>query len=159
MNKFVVGKFHKVSKEQFIKHAAESAYEYISKPKRATAGSAGYDLVTPIDIDLKPGEELVIPTGLRVEISDGWFLAIVPRSGLGFKFKFRLANTIGIIDSDYFYSDNEGHIMVKMRNEGSEPIKLNAGDRFAQSIFLPFGITSDDDADGVRNGGFSSTGL
>lgn len=161
MNK--VGKFHKVSRDIYAEayqgDNLEQAYANISLPKRATTGSAGYDLVTPIPVNLKPGEEIIIPTGIRVEIADGWFLAVVPRSGLGFKFKFRLANTIGIIDSDYFHSDNEGHIMVKMRNEGDKDISLDAGDRFAQSIFLPHGITIDDDAEGVRNGGFSSTGL
>ena len=86
-------------------------------------------------------------------------LKIYPRSGLGFKFRLQLNNTVGIIDSDYFGSDNEGHIFIKITNDSNEnkTLSLKAGEGFAQGIFLPFGITTDDDADGVRNGGFGST--
>ena len=100
-----------------------------------------------------------IPTGIRVEMLSDWVLKIYPRSGLGFNYRLGLDNTVGIIDSDYFYSDNEGHIMIKITNNSNEGkfLKLNAGDRFAQGIFLEYGVTVDDNADGVRNGGFGST--
>ena len=86
-------------------------------------------------------------------------LHLYPRSGLGFKFRLQLNNTVGIIDSDYFNSDNEGHIFAKITNDSNEGkvLKLQAGEGFMQGIFLEYGITEDDDADGVRNGGFGST--
>ena len=82
-----------------------------------------------------------------------------PRSGLGFKFRLQLNNTVGIIDSDYYYSDNEGHIFIKLTNDSNEgkTMQLAKGNGFAQGIFLPFGITEDDGVTEVRNGGFGST--
>lgn len=129
-------------------------------PTRATAGSAGYDFRIPCDLTLAPGETVKIPTGIRVRMADGWVLQIFPRSGLGFKYRLQLNNTVGIIDSDYYYSDNEGHILIKVTNTNTEgkTLSLKAGDGFAQGIFLPFGITEDDDVTAVRNGGFGSTG-
>ena len=127
---------------------------------RATSGSAGYDFCTPVGFSLAPGETIKIPTGIRVKIEEGWMLGLYPRSGLGFKYRMQLNNTVGIIDSDYYYSDNEGHIMVKFTNASNTglTINLNAGDAFSQGIFTEYGITFDDDATGVRNGGFGSTG-
>ncbi len=159
MNK--IAKFHKVSFEQFssaYSAATKDCYENIKMPKRATVGSAGYDFYAPFDFTLAPGEEITIPTGIRAEIENGYVLLIYPRSGLGFKFRLTLNNTVGVIDSDYFYSDNEGHIMVRMTNCHKEKtVSVEAGQGFAQGIFMPFGITLDDDADGIRNGGFGST--
>ena len=88
-----------------------------------------------------------------------WVLKLYPRSGLGFKYRLQLNNTVGIIDSDYYYSDNEGHIMAKITNDSNEGkvAHLKEGEGFIQGIFLEYGITVDDDADGVRNGGFGST--
>lgn len=100
-------------------------YECIKIPKRATAGSAGYDFKTPIDFTLAPGETIKIPTGIRVKIDDGWVLKIYPRSSLGFKYKMRTSNVIPIIDSDYCYSDNEGHIFLKISNEGERILCVN----------------------------------
>ena len=159
MNK--IAKFHKVSFEQFssaYSSATKDCYENIKMPKRATVGSAGYDFYAPFDFTLAPSEEITIPTGIRAEIENGYVLLIYPRSGLGFKFRLTLNNTVGVIDSDYFYSDNEGHIMVRMTNCHKEKtVSVEAGQGFAQGIFMPFGITLDDDADGIRNGGFGST--
>ena len=82
-----------------------------------------------------------------------------PRSGLGFKYRLQLNNTVGIIDSDYYDSDNEGHIFAKLTNDSREEqsISLQAGDGFMQGIFVEYGLTVDDEAAGVRNGGFGST--
>ena len=153
------------SKEQFVKDfeelspKASEIYENIIIPTRATSGSAGYDFKSPIDFTLAPGETIKIPTGIRARIDDGWVLMIYPRSGLGFKFRLQLNNTVGVIDSDYFGSDNEGHIMIKMTNCSNEGKTINvaAGEGFAQGIFMPYGITVDDNATDVRNGGFGST--
>lgn len=134
------------------------AYSAIRLPVRATSGSAGYDIRSPFSFLLHVGESIKIPTGLRVKIDDGWWLGCFPRSGLGFKYAARLANTVGVIDGDYYGSKNEGHIMLKLRNEGDANIVINAGDGVAQAIFIPFGITVDDNATGERDGGFGSTG-
>lgn len=131
----------------------------IKRPKRATIGSAGYDIYTPIDILLKPGESIKIPTGLKCRINDGWFMGIFPRSGHGFKYGLRIANTIGIIDSDYCFSDNQGHIFIKLINDSSigKIVKIPVGQAFAQAIFIPYGITVNDNVKNIRNGGFGST--
>ena len=158
-----IAKFEKVSLTQFkagcTREDAEKVYEGIKLPKRATAGSAGYDFYAPFDIELKPGETANIPTAIRVLIEDGWVLKIYPRSGLGFKYRLQLNNTVGIIDSDYSRSDNEGHIFIKVTNDSNEgkTLSIPAGTGFAQGIFVEYGITVDDDASGVRNGGFGST--
>ena len=129
-------------------------------PERATVGSAGYDFYSPLDFVLEPGQTIKIPTGIRAKIEDGWVLMIFPRSGLGFKFRIQLNNTVGIIDSDYYGSDNEGHIFIKITNDSNEgkTLSLKKGDGFAQGVFLPYGVTSDDETAAVRNGGFGSTG-
>lgn len=138
----------------------ETVYDRLCLPRRATAGSAGYDFFLPCDLTLAPGETAKIPTGMRARIADGWVLMLFPRSGLGFKYRLQLNNTVGIIDSDYYYSDNEGHIFIKITNDSNEgkTLTLREGDGFAQGIFVPFGLTEDDDATAVRNGGFGSTG-
>ena len=166
-----IAEFHKVTFKQFYKdyvdtfgsyteEEAKVIYDNITLPKRATVGSAGYDFVTPIDFILEPGETIKIPTGICVDMEPDWVLKLYPRSGLGFKYRLQLNNTVGIIDSDYFYSDNEGHIFAKITNDSNEDrtISLKAGDGFMQGIFVQYGITIDDDSDGVRNGGFGSTG-
>ena len=160
-----VAKFEKVSFGEFKKafdmdeNKIKEIYDSIKLPKRATKGSAGYDFYSPVDINLKSGETAKIPTGIRARINDGWVLNIYPRSGLGFKFRLQLDNTVGIIDADYYNSDNEGHIFIKITNCSYEEktVSIKSGNGFAQGIFLPFGITEDDDVTDERNGGFGST--
>lgn len=162
-----IARFEKVSKEQFLKDWLDTfgtdgsdIYETVTLPKRATKGSAGYDICTPCAVTLAPGETAKIPTGIRIFMEDGWVFKVYPRSGLGFKFRLQLNNTVGIIDSDYYNAANEGHLFVKITNDSNEgkTVSLSAGDGFAQGIFVEYGITFDDDADGVREGGFGSTG-
>ena len=133
--------------------------EEIRLPRRATAGSAGYDFFTPADVELHPGETLLLPTGIRAKMDEDWVLLMVPRSGLGFKYRLQLNNTVGVIDADYFGAKNEGHIMLKLTNDSNEnrTLCLKAGDAVAQGIFLPYGITLDDDVTASREGGFGST--
>lgn len=165
-----IAKFHKVSYEQFREGFEDSfgkrkeeeiqrIYDGILLPKRATAGSAGYDFFTPVEISLKPGDTVKLPTGICAEMESDWVLKCYPRSGLGFKYRLQLNNTVGIIDSDYFYSDNEGHIFAKITNDSREgkTVCLKAGSGFMQGIFVEYGITVDDCATAVRNGGFGST--
>lgn len=158
-----IAKFEKVSSEQFLagckQDNAKAIYENIRLPRRATLGSAGYDFFAPYDIDLAPGETAKVPTGVRVRIAEGWLLSLYPRSGLGFKYRLQLDNTVGIIDSDYYFSDNEGHIFAKITNDSKEnkTLHIAAGTGFMQGIFTQYGITEDDAASGIRNGGFGST--
>lgn len=131
----------------------------IKLPKRSTKNSAGYDFYAPYDIHLNPGEDIKIPTGIRAYMQEDEVLMIYPRSGLGFKYYTRLANSIGIIDSDYYYSDNEGHIWVKLRNEGDKELVINKGEAFCQGIFTKYLLVDGDDFENgkERNGGFGST--
>ena len=152
----IAGKFEKVSQEQFKKDWVDTFKDQawldstireiqdgIELPKRSTTGSCGYDFMIPYSIKLPVNASAKIPTGIRCKMNDGWLLMAAPRSGLGFKYFTRFANTVGIIDSDYYNSENEGN--------------LSAKSNFMQGIFLEYGITLDDDTDGVRNGGFGST--
>ncbi len=165
-----IAKFHKVSRSRFTEdwqdtfgqkseEQINNIYDAIRLPRRATAGSAGYDFFAPIDVTLKPGETIKIPTGIRVEMEQEWVLKCYPRSGLGFKYRLQMNNTVGIIDSDYFYSDNEGHIFAKITNDTNEgkTLVIPVGTGFMQGIFVEYGITVDDDATEIRNGGFGST--
>lgn len=157
-----IAKFEKVSFDEFKKAFdidATSIYQNLKLPTRATKGSAGYDFFLPFDIELKPNETIKIPTGIRVRIDENYVLKLYPRSGLGFKYRLQLNNTVGIIDSDYFYSDNEGHIFAKITNDSNENLTLNltSGTGFMQGIFIEYGITEDDDVTDIRNGGFGST--
>ncbi len=157
-----IAEFSLVSYKQFAaaceRDDAEKIYSAIKVPERATSGSAGYDFYAPYSVSVAPGESVKIATGIRARIGEGWVLQIFPRSGLGFKYRLMLNNTVGIIDSDYYYSDNEGHIMIKIYNGGDKALDIAAGSAFAQGIFLQYGITFDDDVTAVRNGGFGSTG-
>lgn len=165
-----IARFEKVSAEQFaadmkknfpalIDNEIAEIYNKIKLPARATSGSAGYDFYIPLTVSLKPNETVIIPTGIKSFIEEGWFLMCCPRSGLGFKYRLRLNNTVGIIDSDYYYADNDGHIQIKLTNESNEDktVLMEQGSAFAQGIFIPFGITTDDCAENVRTGGFGST--
>ena len=165
-----VAQFMKVSLENFMQAMQadfpeytetdiKDIYESLELPKRATKGSAGYDFFAPFAFSLPPSATIKIPTGIRVKMDEDWVLQLYPRSGLGFKYRLQLNNTVGIIDSDYFYSDNEGHIFAKITNDSNEGKVLDvvAGSGFMQGIFLQYGITVDDETDGIRNGGFGST--
>ena len=171
-----IAKFEKVSLEEFLKdwcetfgldeldadtrREIEGIYGGIELPKRATSGSAGYDFFSPLTLNMKPGETVKVPTGIRCKIDEGWVLKCYPRSGLGFKYRLQLDNTVGIIDSDYYNSDNEGHIFIKVTNDSHRSwntLNVLRGEGFAQGIFVEYGITVDDEAAGVRNGGFGST--
>lgn len=161
--------FDFVSQNQFVTDYCDSfkvsekealeAYEGLKKPKRATKASAGYDFYSPLDFTLTPGQTIKIPTGIRSKMPDDYVLMIYPRSGLGFKYRLQLNNTVGVIDSDYFNAKNEGHIMIKITNDSNEnkTVEVKKGEGFAQGIFMMYGITCDDDSDAERIGGFGST--
>jgi len=144
---------------QYDEGEIQDFYERLMLPARATKGSAGYDFYAPFSFVLQPGETVKIPTGIRVKMDENWVLTLYPRSGLGFKYRLQMNNTVGIIDSDYFDSDNEGHIFIKLTNDTNEgkTVEIGQGMGFAQGIFLEYGITVDDEAEDMRNGGLGST--
>ena len=160
-------KFHKVSAEcykevfrednQFLQEEVEKIYNDIKLPRRATKGSAGYDFYAPYDFTLNSKETIKIPTGIRVSMEEDLVLLVFPRSSLGFKYRLMLENTVGVIDSDYFYSDNEGHIFVKITNHSDKTLSVKKGEAFVQGIFMKYYKTVDDDTDTDRNGGIGST--
>ena len=163
-NKISLEKFYKSYKEFFQEKKIEyddltikNIYYDLKLPKRATTGSAGYDFFTPIDLIINPKETITIPTGINVQMSNDLVLLIFPRSSLGFKYNFILDNTVGVIDSDYFFSDNEGHIQIKLTNHSNKVLTLLRGQAFSQGIFLNFYLTDDDNVDKIRNGGIGST--
>ena len=164
-----IAKFEKISEWQMFKDVdklkgcapnlndIKDLHDGLKLPQRATKGSAGYDFYLPHDIIIPPKSSLVIPTFIRCKIKNNYVLMLFPRSGQGFKYGIRLQNTCGIIDSDYYNSDNEGHIMVKLYNPNNDEFELEKGTAFCQGIFVPFGITIDDRVSKYRNGGFGST--
>lgn len=144
-----------ISKDDIMSKLAAD-WNNIQLPCRSTKGSAGYDFFIPKDIVISAHPKIVF-TGIRCRIDPGWVLMCVPRSGLGFKRGLRLRNTVGVIDSDYYNALNEGHIAACVSSDSITELK--SGDRFMQGIFVPFGITVDDEADSERSGGFGSTGI
>ena len=163
-------KFEKVSYKQFKEAALKNFpnlteselkdyYDAIKLPRRATKYSAGYDFYIPWSIELHPGDTVTIPTGIAVDMDGNNVLQIYPRSGLGFKYRIRLDNTVGIIDADYRYSDNEGHILIKITNLSTDnkTAFIEQGKGFAQGIFSEYLVTDEDDVTDIRNGGFGST--
>lgn len=177
MNK--IAKFSKVSYEQFkkdwldtfgnkynewgeeaIDKTISDIYNSIELPKRSTSGSAGHDFRSPSKLVVGINETIKIPTGIRCEIDNGWVLQCYPRSSYGFKYGVSLINTVGIVDEDYFSANNEGHIFIKLSNSSpiSKSLIIEKNDAFCQGVFVPYGVTYDDDVTEVRTGGIGSTG-
>lgn len=156
-----MNKFEKVSLAEFTKDGmhSEETYKNIKLPQRATKGSIGYDFFAPHAIALAPGGSLVIDTGIKCQLDDDKGLFIFPRSGLGFKHKVHLANTVGIIDVDYYNNPgNEGHIKIKLCNGSDNVVRIAKGEPFAQGIILQwFSVDATETFDKEREGGFGST--
>lgn len=165
-----VATFEKISFDQFVKDFVKDydgvpllkegavlldVYNNIHLPLRKTDGSAGYDFFSPVAVHVS-GSPITLPTGIRVKIEPGYFMACYPRSGLGFKYGMRLENTTGIIDSDYYYANNEGHIMARI--SANRSFDITEGDRFMQGIFQSFGISTNGNGNEQRVGGIGSTG-
>lgn len=162
-------KFEKISKEQWEKDITCDSEVYrgginyddeFILPKRGTKNSAGYDFVSPVNIIVPAHGVAKIPTGVKVQLEPTDLLSLYPRSSIGFKTNIRLANTVGIVDSDYYNNpDNEGHIWIKLYNPGDNDFIIKAGDKFAQGIITQF-LTVDDEEEinATREGGLGSTG-
>ena len=165
-----VGHFEKVSFEEFKKRSKEYKlelddteliylYQAFSLPERKTKHSAGYDFHFPYNkIVLQPGEIITFPTGVKAKIKDEWFLGLYPKSGISFNYGIRLIDTISVIDADYFNNiDNEGDIIIKLVNNGSQPFTISRNQCIIQGIFKEYGITDNDNAKDIRTGGLGST--
>ena len=172
----VVARFEKVSREQFIKDALvlikdsemplfsekelNAMYDTIQLPRRKTKGAAGHDFISPFSIYLKPDETVTIPTGIRCCIDEDYVLDLFPRSGQGFKFRLRLNNTVAIIDEDFYYGKDEGHIRVKLSNEGNLNFTCEKDTAFCQGIFHEYFIAEgNENPEATRDGGIGSTGM
>lgn len=158
-----MNKFEKISFEQFkedFKSEDKAKYDSIKLPKRATKGSLGYDFYAPGKMTIAPGGFVIVNTGIKCQLDDDKGLFIFPRSGLGFKHKIHLANTIGVIDVDYYNNiGNEGHIKIKLCNGSNDTVKIEAGEAFAQGIILQYFTAEEDNNEDfiIREGGFGST--
>lgn len=164
-----IARFEKVSFSQFAmdyvsnigeidSDACMSLFDKIHSPSRATKGSAGYDFYSPIDFTLEPGDSITIPTGIKCFMLERYMLSLYVRSSMGFKYKLRLCNTVGIIDSDYYNNkNNEGHIMIKLSNEGNKTLEVKAGDRICQGVFTQYFLAEEVPPQMTRTGGMGST--
>ncbi|HEM3491859.1 TPA: dUTP diphosphatase [Streptococcus suis] len=128
-------------------------------PKRETAHAAGYDLKAAETVSLEPGEIKLVPTGIKAYMQANEVLYLYDRSSNPRKKGLVLINSVGVIDGDYYGNPaNEGHIFAQMRNITEETVVVEAGERIVQAVFSPFLLADGDQADGVRTGGFGSTG-
>lgn len=155
-------KFEVISINQFNKDFkdADTKYDDIIIPKRSTKFSAGYDFYMPYDLTIKKDEVVLIPTGIKVMLNSDEFLGIYIRSSLGFKYNLRMCNQVGIIDSDYYNNtSNEGHIFVKLKNEGDNDIILKKYDRYVQGIIQKYYVVDNEkEIEDIRVGGIGSSG-
>ncbi len=151
-----VALWKKVSEKQF---AADGGVDYqnISLPKRATDGSAGYDLFAADLYVFAPHQQIAVASGVRCQMRRNFVMFVLPKSGLGVKYNLRLANTVGVVDSDYYGAKNEGHLLVHLIN-GDKPLTIDKGQAYAQAVFLKFYKAKEQRPKDKRLGGFGSTG-
>lgn len=145
--------FEKISFEQFSKDVKNDRdlYERYKLPTRDSVGTAGYDIFLLEDLVIKPGEIVKLPTGIKSYYENDEVLLIVVRSSTGFKYNIRMVNQVGVIDADYYNNkDNEGHIFIKIQNEGDKTVEFKAGDAIAQGIFMKFLTTDSDNNLGIE---------
>ena len=134
----------------------------INLPIRKTKFSAGYDIEAAEDCTIpvfEPGAKpTLVKTGLKVYMQDDEVFMLYNRSSNPGKKGLILANSVGVIDKDYYENpDNDGHFMFAFYNIKPEPIKIKKGDIVGQGIFQQYLVTDDDSAEGARIGGFGST--
>ena len=156
-----IAHFEKVSEDRFYRDSGSAGFlegatdalnNIVVIPRRSTKCSAGYDFVSSIKIILMPGDSMLIPTGIRCKMDGNWVLMLYPRSSMGFK-GLRLLNTTGIIDADYYNAKNEGHIMAKVINDSELPLRIDAGERFIQGVFVQYGTADEEEVTTERTTG------
>ena len=131
----------------------------VQLPTRGSSKSAGYDFYSPEEVILLPGEQKLIWTDIKAYMLDDEVLEIYPRSSVGIKKSIQLANTVGIIDSDYFGNRyNDGNIGICLYNRSEVLQIIEAGERFAQGVFKKYLVADDDNTTSSRQGGIGSTG-
>ena len=146
-------KFEKISFEQFKKDIKDDKklYDLYNLPKRGTKSAAGYDFYALYDYTLKPGEIKKIPTGIKVSMESDDVLFLIDRSGMGFKYNVRMCNQVGVIDADYYNNDdNEGHMWIRIQNEGDKDYVVKKGEGMIQGIFMKYLKTDDDEENKVE---------
>ena len=144
--------FEKISFEQFKKDVKDDKklYESYSIPKRETKYAAGYDFEALEDFVLKPGEIKKIPTGIKANMEEDEVLLLFVRSSQGFKYNVRMCNQVGVIDKDYYNNtSNEGHMWVRLQNEGDKDYVVKKGDGILQGMFTKF-LTIDNEKDNYQ---------
>ena len=134
----------------------------INLPVRSTKNSAGYDVEAAEDCVIpafKPGQKpTLVKTGIKAYMESDEVLILANRSSNPGKKGLILANSIGVVDSDYYGNpDNDGHIMYAFFNFKAEDIEIKKGERIGQAIFQKYLVTDNDIAQGERTGGFGST--
>lgn len=153
--------FEKISFEQFKIDCSndKKIYNNFSLPKRSTKNSAGYDFFSIYDLVLKPKETMKIPTGVKVNMNNDEVLMLFVRSSMGFKYNIRMCNQVGILDSDYYNNaSNEGHIWIKIQNEGDKEYIVKKGEAICQGVFTKFlTVDNEEEINNERKGGFGST--
>ena len=128
-------------------------------PIRGTEKSAGYDLSATKDVVIHPNEMVLVPTGLKAYMKKDEFLALYIRSSIAVKHNVGLANSVAVIDGDYYNNpDNEGHILLPLYNYSKKAFAIKKGERVAQGVFHKYLTVDGDDAKGSRKGGIGSTG-
>lgn len=128
-------------------------------PKRSTKNSAGYDFYAMEDIICKPREITMVKTGIKAKMEDNEVLLLFNRSSNPKKKGLIILNGVGVVDADYYGNENnDGEIAGLFYNMRDEDVKIEAGDKIMQGIFVKYGIIDDDAAEGERTGGFGSTG-
>ena len=162
--------FEKVSYEQWAKDVPlknvpwtmlKQWYNDIKLPQQGTICSMGVDFYLPYNVNISPHNLIKIPTGIRWVCDtpdDGHYgMLVVPRSSIGIKHGLMLCNTIGVIDSDYCVSENEGHIQLFFRNVTDEAVSLPQHKGIAQGLIIPYVIPKNASSEDIRIGGFGST--
>lgn len=143
-------KFEKISFEQFKKDIKDDKdlYDSYLLPKRETKHAAAYDFFALFDYTLKPGEIKKIPTGIKVIMEEDDALLLLDRSSMGFNYNVRMCNQVGVIDADYNNnSSNEGHMWIKIQNEGKEDYVVKKGDGMCQGMFIKYLKVDDEDSE------------
>ena len=154
-------KFERISFKQFKKDVSDDKelYNKIELPQRSTNHSAGYDIKSIESGIIKPGESKIFKTGIKVCMNEDEVFFIITRSSMGFKYNVTLANSVGVIDSDFYNNEeNEGHFAIKLINHGDKDFEVNVGDRIGQGIFIKYlTVDNEEKIDKKRKGGIGST--
>lgn len=145
-------RFFEVIKDEFRKNSGD-----IKLPTRATEHSAGYDFYSPVEVTIQPNEAVMIWTDVKAHMYYDNALILIPRSSMG-KQPIMIANTVGLIDSDYYGNEsNDGNIGFRLLNLGITPYEIKVGDRIGQGVFIKYGTVKDDTTTTTRKGGYGST--